>query len=72
MGTTAESLRISESAKLARKVSYRVFLLVNRFYLWDYLNKPLEHYTDEEFLRVKGLGPKTLQEIRKVIPALPE
>lgn len=63
------SLRISESAKLARKVSYRVFLLVNRFYLWGWLDKPLEQYTDKEFLRQKWLGPKTLEEIRKVIPA---
>ena len=66
------SLRLSEVAKLVGKVSYRVYILVSRFYLRDFLNKPLEHYTDKEFLRVKGLGPKTLQEIRKAIPAPPE
>lgn len=56
-------------AKLEGKVSDRVKLLIARFYLWGWLEKPLEELSDVDFLWCDGCGVKTLQEIRKVIPA---
>jgi len=59
-----------EKAKLEGKVSTRVCLLVSRLYLWaGNLEKPLEQVTDDEFLSCYAVGLKTLEEIRKVIPA---
>ena len=63
------ALKNSELPKLAGRVSNRVYLLIGRYYLQGFLDKPLEQTTDEELLSIKGLGTKTLEEIRKVIPA---
>ena len=63
------ALKNSELPKLAGRVSNRVYLLIGRYYLWGFLDKPLEQITDEEFLSIKWLGTKTVEEIRKVIPA---
>lgn len=62
-----EKARI-EKAKIEGKVSERVALLVSRYYLMGYFKKPLEQMTDEDFLSQLFVGPKTLAEIRKVIP----
>jgi hypothetical protein len=58
-----------EKAKLAGKVSNRVLLLIGRQYLYGWLKKPLEEVTDDEFLSRENIGPRTLQEVRSVIPA---
>lgn len=58
-----------EGAKLEGKVSIRIYLLLLRCYLYGDLTKPIEQVTDEELLSYYGVGPKTLAEIRKVVPA---
>jgi len=56
-------------AKLEGRVSERIKLLIARQYLWGEYTKPLEELTDQELLAVAYVGPKTVAEIRKVIPA---
>lgn len=58
-----------ELPKLKGKVSTRVELLLSRCYMYGDLEKPLESITDSQFLSVYGFGPKTLADIRKVIPS---
>jgi len=53
---------------LSGKVSDRVCLLISRMYLWGFLEEPLTDLTDERLLREKWIGPKTIAEIRTVIP----
>jgi len=53
------------------KVSNRVCLLISRMYLWGYLEEPLADLTDEQLLREKFIGPKTITELRTVIAAPP-
>lgn len=55
-------------SKIEGKVSMRVLLLVFRCYLYGDLEKPIEEVTDKEFLKCFAVGPKTLAEIRSVIP----
>ena len=55
--------------KLQGKVSKRAELLITRCYLYGILEKPLEAVTDAEFLSIGDVGPKTLAEVRKIIPA---
>lgn len=64
-----EKLSAQEGGKLKQKASRRIYLLVSRCHLYGPLEKPLEQVTDEEFLSCYGVGPKSLKEIRKVIPA---
>jgi len=59
----------TERAKVEGLVSNRVFLVLARCYLYGYLTGSLEHYTDEDFLTLPELGPKTLLEIRRAIPS---
>ena len=54
---------------LSGKVSDRVCLLISRYYLWGYLEEPLDTLTDEQLLKVKWIGQKTVNELRTVIPA---
>jgi len=58
-----------EMGKLTGKVGNRVFLLLLRQYLYSNVEKPIEEITDAEFLNFRGVGPKTLAEIRAVLPA---
>ena len=72
MASWAERAKIStrECQKIEGKVSERVRLVVARGYLYEgRLVKPLEEITDKEFLACPEVGPKTLAEIRMVIPA---
>ena len=54
---------------LQGRVSNRVAIFMARQYLWAKIEKPLEDLTDAQLLDLEGLGPKTLAEIREVIPA---
>jgi len=56
-------------ALLDGKVSSRAVLLIAREYLWFGLEKPLDELTDKELLARKFVGPKTVEEIRAVIPS---
>ncbi len=56
-------------ALLDGKVSSRVILLIARAYLYGDLVKPLDELTDEELLAEPWVGPKTVEEIRAVIPS---
>jgi len=56
-------------ALLDGKASRRAVLLIAREYLWFGLEKPLDDLTDKELLARKFVGPKTVEEIRTVIPA---
>ncbi len=58
-----------ERFKVEGKISNRVCLLLARCYIWGWLSKPLGEITDKEFLGHDGIGPRTLAEIRTVIPA---
>jgi len=51
------------------KVSNRVCLLITRMYLWGFLEVPLADLTDEQLLREKWIGQKTINELRTVILA---
>jgi hypothetical protein len=59
----------NEKPKIAGKLSKRVVLFLARCYMNGQLEGPLEQIEDKEFLRIHGLGPGTLREIRTVIPA---
>ncbi|MBA7620569.1 hypothetical protein ES703_27921 [subsurface metagenome] len=54
---------------LEGKVSNRVCMLITREYLWGFQEKPLEELTDAELLGSKFIGPKTVAELRTVVPA---
>jgi len=54
---------------LAGKVSNRARMLITREYLWGFQEKPLEELTDAELLGAKFIGPKTVAELRTVVPA---
>jgi len=56
-------------ALLDGRASRRVVLLITREYIWFGLEKPLDELTDKELLARKFVGPKTVEEIRTVIPA---
>jgi len=56
-------------ALLDGKASSRVILLIARAYLYGDLVKPLDELTDEELLAGPWVGPKTVEEIRAVIPS---
>ena len=58
-----------ERPEIQGKVSVRVELFLSRCYMFGDLKKPLNTITDAEFLSIAGLGPKTLANIRQVIPA---
>ena len=55
--------------KLDGRVSDSVMLFIGRAYYDGFLNKPIEEVSDVEFLSLRGFGPKTLAQIRRVIPA---
>ena len=59
----------NEKPKIDGKLSKRVVLFLARAYMHADLEGPLEQIEDKEFLRIHGLGPGTLREIRTVIPA---
>jgi len=56
-------------ALLDGKASSRAVLLIARAYLYGDLVKPLDELTDEELLAQPWVGPKTVEEIRAVIPS---
>jgi len=58
-----------ERHKIEGKVSRRIEMRIARCYMYGDLRKPLESITDVEFLSVFDIGPKTLADIRKIIPA---
>jgi len=58
-------------ALLDGKASNRVVFLMARAYLYGNLVKPLDELTDEELLAEPLVGPKTVEEIRTVIPSPP-
>ncbi len=51
------------------KISNRARMLIAREYLYGFQEKPLEDLTDAELLGCKFIGPKTVAELRTVIPA---
>ncbi|MBA7711956.1 hypothetical protein ES703_120924 [subsurface metagenome] len=51
------------------KVSNRARMLITREYLYGWQEKPLEELTDAELLGTKFIGPKTVAELRTVVPA---
>jgi len=53
------------AAKLAGKVSVRASNALRRAYLGGHLTKPVEECADEELLFIRGIGRKTLVEIRR-------
>lgn len=55
-------------ALLDGKASNRAVLLIARAYLWGDTDKPLDELTDEELLALPLIGPRTVEEIRVVIP----
>jgi hypothetical protein len=57
-----------EMPKLRGLISDRAYFLLSRFYLWGYIQKPLDQVTDEEFMAIPGMGLITLKEIRRVLP----
>ena len=52
-------------SELAGKVSARTSNALRRAYLAGHLPKPVEECTDEELLFIRGIGKKTLAEIRQ-------
>lgn len=62
--------RLSNEIKkrVARRVSVRVELLLARGCLYQGFSTPIEKATDEELLKIYGIGAKSLAEIRKVFP----
>jgi len=46
----------------------RVRLAIERAYHQKLVLKPVEDYTDDDFLSIRNIGPKSLVEIRKVLP----
>lgn len=54
---------------LGGKVSNRARRLLAREYLFGSQEKPLEELTDAELLGTKFIGPKTVAELRTVVPA---
>ena len=57
----------SKVLALAGKVSVRISNALRRGYLAGQLSKPIEECTDEELLFIRGIGKKTLAEIRHVL-----
>jgi hypothetical protein len=57
----------NEKPKLAGKLPRRIELIIARAYMRGDLEVPLEEVEDMEFDRIRGVGPGTLAEIRKVI-----
>jgi len=55
----------SKVTALAGKVSARVSNALHRAYLNGHLTKPIEECADEELLFIRGIGEKTLVEIRR-------
>ncbi len=51
------------------KISNRACMLIAREYLYGYQEKPLEELTDAELLGTKFIGPKTVAELRTVVPS---
>lgn len=49
---------------LSGKVSNRLGNTVRRAYQQGVLTKPINELTDDELLRVRGIGPKSLEQIR--------
>lgn len=46
----------------------RVSLAIERAYHQKLVMKPVEDYTDGDFLSIRNIGPKSLVEIRKILP----
>jgi hypothetical protein len=59
----------NEKPKIEGKISKRVVLFLARCYMSGQLEGKLEQNEDKEFLRIHGLGPGTLKEIRTVVPS---
>lgn len=57
---------------LGGKISDRARMLIAREYLYGMQEKPLEELTDAELLDTKFIGPKTIAELRTVVPAPPK
>ena len=51
------------------KISNRARMLIAREYLYGLQEKSLEELTDAELLGSKFIGPKTVAELRTVVPA---
>ncbi len=51
------------------KISNRASMLISREYLYGFQEKPIEELTDAELLGTMGIGPKTVAELRTVVPA---
>jgi len=51
------------------KISDRARMLIVRDYLFGALEKPLEELTDAELLGTKFIGPRTVAELRTVVPS---
>lgn len=47
----------------------RARLALERAYYQKYLVKPVEELTDDDFLSVRNIGPKSLAAIRRLLPA---
>jgi len=58
-------------ALLNGKATDRAVFLIARAYLYGDLVKPLDELTDKELLAEPFVGPKTVEEIRAVIPSPP-
>ena len=54
-----------ELPELAGKVSVRASAILRRAYHMGWLTKPVGECTDEELLFIRGIGKKTLAEIRR-------
>jgi hypothetical protein len=54
---------------LGGKISNRARMLLSREYLYGFQEKPIEDLTDTELLASKFIGPKTVAELRTVVPA---
>jgi len=54
---------------LGGKVSNHARMKIARRYYYGWLEKPLEELTDAELLGTKFIGPRTVAELRTVVPA---
>ena len=65
--TVTTQTRVEEVNRRLAPASRRTRCTIARAYLRGHLYKPLDELTDEELLLVRGIGVKTLTELRKYI-----
>jgi len=65
---TNVDLARSEQEKLRGKVSQGAFNAIGRAYIGYHLTRPLEEVKDRDLYKIRGIGKKSLAEIRQVIP----